>query len=163
MTVWYLEQRGPSHAGDVPSGRAHEGPPFRIERVVEPALPHYRWLFNRVGQPWNWFSRNQMNDLALAEIVHDPRVEVLHLKYGDAVVGFAELDRRVETEVELKFFGLFPDWTGCGLGRPLLSLVLNHAWSTQPRRVWLHTCSEDHPAALKLYLSLGFSIFDQQT
>jgi GNAT superfamily N-acetyltransferase len=142
--------------------RAAAGFELRIEQLTAPSIPHYRWLFNTVGRPWNWFSRNRMTDLELAKIIHDSRVEVLHLWEGDRLSGFAELDRRVEGEVELKFFGLFPEFTGRGLGRRFLTEVLDRAWSTSPHRVWLHTCSDDHPAAMQLYQSMGFRIFDQE-
>lgn len=162
MTVWYLEQSRSDQKTDLGRPVPDSGPVLAIERLFEPELPYYRWLFNLVGQPWNWYSRNQLSDPALAEIIHDPRVEVLQLLRSGRLVGFAELDRRQDPEVELKFFGLIPTWTGCGLGGPMLSMILNRAWSTQTSRVWLHTCSDDHPAALKLYLSAGFRIFDQQ-
>ena len=162
MTMWYLEQTGRSEIAEMARPVPEAGRRLSLERLVTPDLSHYRWLFNTVGQPWNWYSRNDVNDSALAEIIHDPRVEVLHLLQEEQVVGFAELDRRQGTEVELKFYGLFPERTGHRMGGPLLTLVLNRAWSTQPSRVWLHTCSEDHPAALKLYLSAGFRIFDVQ-
>lgn len=141
---------------------ADTGRRLSLERLIAPDLGHYRRLFNTVGQPWNWYSRNAVSDTELAEIIHDPEVEVLHLLLEEHVVGFAELDRRRGMEVELKFFGLFPEWTGFGMGSLFLTLVLNRAWSTQPSRIWLHTCSEDHPAALKIYLSAGFQIFDTQ-
>ncbi len=32
-----------------------------------------------------------------------------------------------------------------GLGAGLLDWRLERAWSYRPRRVWLHTCSLDHP------------------
>jgi GNAT superfamily N-acetyltransferase len=163
MTVWFLEQRKPSQMNEMVRPVPDAGRLLTIELLIAPELSHYRWMFNTVGQPWNWYSRNEVTDLELSKIIHDPRIEVFQLLQGDRLVGFAELDRRQSTEVELKFFGLFPAWTGCGLGRRLLTLVLNQAWSTNPSRVWLHTCSDDHPAALKLYLSAGFQIFDQQS
>jgi len=30
------------------------------------------------------------------------------------------------------------------------------AWSLRPRRVWLHTCTLDHPHALANYMARGF-------
>lgn len=134
-----------------------------IERLSHPSIPHYRWLFNTVGGPWNWFSRNRLTDHELVQIIHDSRVEVLHLWKDDRLAGFAELDRRVNDEVELKFFGLFPEFTGRGMGRSFLTAILERAWSSSPNRVWLHTCKDDHPAALRLYQSMGFRIFNVET
>jgi ribosomal protein S18 acetylase RimI-like enzyme len=162
MTVWYLEQRSPPPPCAIADPTDRAGSSVVIERLNAPSIPHYRWLFSSVGGPWNWFSRNRMTDLEVAQIIHDPRVEVLHLWAEYRLVGFAELDRRINGEVELKFFGLFPEWIGRGLGRPLLTELLRRAWSTNPQRVWLHTCSDDHPAALRLYQSLGFQILKQE-
>ena len=34
--------------------------------------------------------------------------------------------------------------------------LLEQAWAMGARRVWVHTCSLDHPAALPSYLRAGF-------
>jgi hypothetical protein len=36
---------------------------------------------------------------------------------------------------------------------------VEEAWSLSPTRVWLHTCTLDHPAALPNYVKRGFSPF----
>jgi GNAT superfamily N-acetyltransferase len=61
--------------------------------------------------------------------------------------GFAELDRRIEGETKLAKFGLMPEFIGQGLGRYILQWAIDKAWSYGPRRFWLHTCTNDHPAA----------------
>jgi hypothetical protein len=55
------------------------------------------------------------------------------------------LDRRIEGEIELVQFGLMPDFIGQGLGRYFLQWTIDRAWSYDPRRFWLHTCTKDHP------------------
>jgi len=40
--------------------------------------------------------------------------------------------------------------------------ALNKAWSYEPNRIWLHTCTLDHPAALPNYLKAGFALFKQE-
>ncbi len=58
------------------------------------------------------------------------------------------------------YFGLLPEFIGRGLGGPLLTAAVRRAWEIPgARRVWLHTCTEDHPQALANYLSRGFSVF----
>ena len=32
------------------------------------------------------------------------------------------------------------------------------AWAEKPERVWLHTCTLDHPHALRNYLRRGFLV-----
>ncbi len=75
--------------------------------------------------------------------------------------GFAELDRRIEGEIELVQFGLMPEFIGQGLGRYFLQWTIDKAWSYCPRRFWLNTCTKDHPAALPNYLKADFAIYKE--
>jgi len=103
----------------------------------------------------------KLSDAELTAILQDPRVEI-HVLYADGVpAGFAELDRRVEGEIEIKQFGLMPEFLGQGLGKYFLQWTLERAWSYKPTRVWLHTCNLDHPAALPMYLTAGFEIYQE--
>jgi len=45
---------------------------------------------------------------------------------------------------------------GQGLGKHLLSCAVRDAWALRPTRVWLHTCTLDHPHALSNYEARGF-------
>jgi ribosomal protein S18 acetylase RimI-like enzyme len=45
---------------------------------------------------------------------------------------------------------------GKGAGRALMSHGLTAAWRRKPERIWLHTCTADHPAALGFYQKFGF-------
>ena len=48
------------------------------------------------------------------------------------------------------------------MGGALLSDAVRTAWTLGARRVWLHTCSLDHPAALGNYQARGFRLFDTE-
>jgi GNAT superfamily N-acetyltransferase len=134
--------------------------PPRAELVVlhsrRPTVGWYRFLYDAVGSKWNWTSRKKLRDAELAAILGDPRVEIQVLFVAGVPAGFAELDRRVADEIELKQFGLVPEFIGQGLGRYFLRWTIAKAFSYSPRRFWLHTCTEDHPAALPNYLKAGF-------
>lgn len=65
--------------------------------------------------------------------------------------------------MEIAIFGLAPKFIGRGLGGVLLTSALEEAWRTQPARVWLHTCSLDHPAALPNYKARGLTIYQVGT
>ncbi len=52
---------------------------------------------------------------------------------------------------------------GRGFGKHLLSSAVRDAWSLRPRRVWLHTCTLDHPNALPNYLARGFTPYRTET
>ena len=86
-----------------------------------------------------------------------------HVLHVDGVpAGFAELDRRIEGEIELVQFGLVPEFIGQGLGRYFLNWTIDKAWSYQPRRFWLHTCTLDHKAALPNYLKARFVVYNEE-
>ncbi len=148
---------------DGPSGEPLNTPDrVSIERQFSPPLERYRSWYRRVGESLHWMDRLIMPDQELTSSIHDPRVEIHLLALGEEEAGYAELDRRQESEVELAYFGLFPEFCGKGLGRFFLNWVVHQAWSFQPRRVWVHTCDLDHPAALPNYLKAGFRVYDQQ-
>src|SRR5262245_49970973 len=131
-------------------------PPPREGRVVvhakKPSVAYYRFLYDAVGRDYDWTSRKKLTDAELAALLNDPRLEV-HVLMADGVpAGFAELDRRIDGEVELVQFWLISEIIGQGLGRYFLRWTVDGAGTYGPRRFWLHTCTKDHPAALPNYL-----------
>jgi GNAT superfamily N-acetyltransferase len=146
-----LEMTAPPLRRPVPASHR-----FAVRRVERPALDWYRDLFRRVGEPWLWFSRLRLDDAGLAAIVHDPAVEVSVLVVDGRDEGLLELDFRVPGEVELAFFGVTQALVGKGAGRFLMDVALQRAWAAAPRRVWVHTCTLDHPGALDFYRRSGF-------
>jgi hypothetical protein len=44
-----------------------------------------------------------------------------------------------------------------------LSSAVRDAWALAPSRVWLHTCTLDHPNALPNYLARGFTPYRKET
>ena len=76
--------------------------------------------------------------------------------------GYSELDLRIENEVEIAYFGLLPEFIGRGLGAYFLRRTTDTAWSTNPERVWVHTCNFDSPNAARTYQKVGFSAYYQE-
>ena len=119
-------------------------------------VPRYRNLFGEVGRPWLWFSRAALSDLELREIIDDPAVEALAFMVDGVEAGILELDFRKAGECELAFLGLVPGAIGRGLGRELAAEGIRRAFSRPISRLWLHTCTLDHPSAVRFYRSVGF-------
>jgi len=157
VKVTYLQMLRPGghDAGPPPDG-------VKIVRAVRPTVAFYRFLYDSVGQDWNWVDRRLMSDQQLGRIIHDDAVELYVLYVDGATAGYCELDRRGDGEIELAYFGVMPEFLGRGLGRYLLDWIVDKAWSYRPRRLWLHTCQLDHPAALPLYRKAGFEQFDEK-
>lgn len=156
VVVYYLEMRSPSHR---PLPAPRDG--LMVLHVRRPSVPYYRFLYDAVGKDYHWLSRRKLLDTELASVVQDPHNELHVLHVDGSPAGFAELDRRHTEEVELVQFGLTGDFIGQGLGKWFLQWTIDRAWSYQPTRLWLHTCTLDHPAALPLYKKAGFVEFKQ--
>ena len=132
------------------------------ERVAaeKMTLEDYLALYQRVGTPLRWDQRLQMPRAQLAAWLESDRIQtyVLREPSGHAL-GFCELDRGAFPEIEIKNFGLIPEAQGRHLGPWLLATSLHHEWRLHPTRIWLHTDSWDHPAAIPVYQRAGFQLY----
>ena len=139
---------------DTPVPEIPEG--AHLERLVRCPPELYRQLYAEVGRAWSWFDRLWWSDAELAAHLEQPGVSIRVLHMEGAPAGYYELARHADRSVEISYFGLMPHAIGRGLGRWLLAEAIAEAWSSGPERVWLHTCTLDHPAALPNYLKHGF-------
>ncbi len=131
--------------------------PLRLAAWDGPSAEKYRALFRRVGAPWLWFSRLVMTERQLLDIIHDPAVSIYAVVDRAGIeVGMLELDFRAPRTCELSYFALIPELAGKGLGRWLMAEALSRAWVKGIDRVWVHTCTLDHPSALNFYRAQGF-------
>ncbi len=129
---------------------------LRLAKINPTDLATYRIWFRQVGENLMWFSRIIMPDEKLNAILSHPDVESFALMQGDEFCGLLELDFRSAPECELAFFGLIPEKLGAGLGRALLDEALRRAFARPITRLFVHTCTFDHPAALPFYIRSGF-------
>jgi GNAT superfamily N-acetyltransferase len=158
VTVFYLEMRARST-------RVVRAPrdDLMVVHARSPSVAYYRFLYRAVGEAYHWLSRRKLSDEALGEILRQPFNELHVLHVAGSPAGFAELDRRQPDEIELVQFGLMPEFIGQGLGKWFLQWTVDKAWSYQPKRFWLHTCTLDHAAAVPNYLQAGFVQFKQES
>jgi GNAT superfamily N-acetyltransferase len=145
-----------------PSLRPDPERAWTLRRVPSPDLDWFRDLYRRVGEEWLWFSRLQMADAELVAIIRSPMVEVYALGHEGRDEGLLELDFREAGQCELAFFGVTAGLIGSGAGRWLMNRALELAWSRPVSRVWVHTCTLDHPSALAFYQRSGFRAFRRQ-
>ena len=150
--VTFVEMTAPPAAAPLPAGLA-------VVRVEHPTAAWYRGLYTRIGQRWLWFSRAVMSDTALSALLASPAAELHVLRRNGEDIGMAELDRSEPGTVEIVSFGVVPEAVGTGAARALMETVLAQVFAGGAKRVWLHTCSFDHPAAVPFYLKRGFRAF----
>lgn len=147
-----------------PPLRAMPSSDLQLERWKAPSPEKYRLLYRRVGEPWLWFSRLELDDAALSAIIHDPNVRIWAVLDRRGIeVGILELDFREPGQCEIAFFGLVPELAGKGYGRWLMAMALQTGWAEPGiERMWVHTCTLDGPAALNFYVKSGFTPYQRQ-
>jgi len=132
-------------------------PGLTVEPVERPTPALYRECYRRVGEAYHWRDRWDWTDEEIRAHLGQPEITLHVARRGGALAGWYELRRVPEDgSVEIAYFGLLPGAIGQGLGKHLLSCAVRDAWALGPSRVWLHTCTLDHPHALPNYERRGF-------
>jgi GNAT superfamily N-acetyltransferase len=136
-----------------------DDPSIRVEHaeLCPPAL--WRFLYAEVGRQYRWVDRLGWSDDQIRAHLDDDAVSIWLMTVRGTLAGYFELRLDEEGGVEIAYFGLFHEFTGRGLGAHLLTTAVDRAWSLTSNRIWLHTCSLDHPAALPNYIKRGFTPF----
>lgn len=130
----------------------------QVVRMEKPDVSFYRFLYRSVGEIWRWRDRLFLSDDQLEKVLKSPTNEVHILQVGNIPAGYVELET-ANGESEVAYFGLRPEYMGLGLGKHLLSVGIARAWSHNIKRVTVHTCNLDAPAALDNYKKRGFSVW----
>jgi GNAT superfamily N-acetyltransferase len=148
----YLEM---THPAELRADDPRPGPEVRLEPVRECPWHLYRYLYVEVGRDYHWRDRLSWTEEQFRAHLAGPSVIWL-LTVAGAPAGYFELRGQEDRSVEIAYFGIMPEFQGRGLGKFLLCRAIEEAWATGPSRVWLHTCTLDHPRALPNYLKRGF-------
>ena len=156
--TYYLDMQHPEQirAKPLPGGLS----------VVECELKQFqlnRFLYQLVGEPWQWTDKLSWSDAQWRALIEQPNHRTWVAYHQGAVAGYYELLRDAEGKVEILYFGLAEAFFGQGFGGPLLTYALQCAWSWPgTTRVWVHTCSLDHPSALTNYQARGMQIYREE-
>ena len=122
----------------------------------------YRYLYSEVGRLYHWIDRLSWTDEEIVAHLAQNNLSLFVLYYEGAPAGYFELLKADDGSTEIAYFGLLQEFLGKGLGKHLLSAAVEQAWRDGARRVWLHTCTLDDPAALPNYVKRGFKPFDEE-
>jgi ribosomal protein S18 acetylase RimI-like enzyme len=155
----YLEMTSPDQLRPAPPPE----PAPRLERVGECPASFFRYLYAEVGRAFHWTDRLGWDDATIRAYLDDPATSLWLLSWEGAPAGYFELRDPGEGAVEITYFGLLPEYFGRGWGGHLLTQAVESAWGLGASRVWLHTCTLDHPAALPNYLRRGFRRVREET
>jgi GNAT superfamily N-acetyltransferase len=159
VTTTYLEMTSPAELRPRRSPRTD-----LVVARVDPPLPELnRFFYTAVGGDWYWTDRLPWTRARWREYLTRRGVETWVLSAGGTPAGYFELDPQPAGDVEIAYFGLLPSFVGGGLGGHLLTAAVERAWAMGVRRVWVHTCTLDHPSALANYTARGFRVYRTET
>jgi len=133
-------------------------PGLRIERMEIKCPEFNKFLHTVVGYDYRWGGRTDWGKDGWYRYVNRDEMETWVAYLSGTPVGYFELEKRPEGDVHILTFGLLPQFIGKGLGGHLLTKAVERAWEMGTSKVWVGTCTHDHPHALKNYLARGFQI-----
>ena len=119
-----------------------------------------KFFYKQVGKKYQWIDRLTWTNNDWIKYVSNKNLKTYVLKQENDFVGFFELIFNIEiNECEIAYFGILEDYFNKGCGGYMLSKAIEKSFEIGAKRVWVHTCSLDHPNAIKNYISRGMKIF----
>lgn len=139
-------------------------PDVILLKAGSPSPELSRFLYTAVGGDWHWRDRLPWTWSQWMAWLGRPEVETWVAYEAGTPAGYFELEVQDGGSVEIVYFGLLPAVAGRGLGGYLLTQAVQRAYTMRPgvNRVWVHTCTLDHPGARGNYLKRGFVIFKEE-
>jgi GNAT superfamily N-acetyltransferase len=133
-------------------------PDLRVERMEVKCPELNKFLHTVIGAPYRWGGRTQWDQARWYAHVNRDELETWVAYRAGTPAGYFELEIHAEGDVQILSFGLLAPFIGQGLGGHLLTCAAERAWEMGATRVWLNTCTHDHPHAIKNYIARGFQI-----
>lgn len=158
VTVYYLEMLTPRNLK--PSKRAPAD--IDIRQSETPSPEFNRFLYTAVGGNWYWRERLTWDYSRWQAKLAPDTYETWVAYQRGTPAGYFELEKHDDNSVEIAYFGLLPAFVGQGIGGLLLTRAIERAWQWNAHRVWVHTCTLDHPSALKNYQARGLRLYKEE-
>ncbi|MFO7901579.1 MAG: GNAT family N-acetyltransferase [Planctomycetota bacterium] len=155
MKIYYLEMLAPDELRPKPC----DDPEFHVLETAVPQWQLNRFLYQWVGGDYQWIDRLSWTAERWRAYVADENLRTFIGTKQGSPVGYFELHKEPNENVEIAYFGLTPEFIGHGYGGAMLTEAIRRAWQWGKNRVWVHTCTRDHPAALSNYQARGMTIF----
>jgi ribosomal protein S18 acetylase RimI-like enzyme len=126
----------------------------------EPTVDFCKFLYKEVGRDFFWRDRLKWSDQDWLDYISNDFFKLYILKQKNELAGYYELlyDPKIPS-MEISYFGIFKEFFGKGIGGYLLTDAILNSYNHSINKVWVHTCTLDHPNALKNYLARGMKIF----
>ena len=159
VTTYFLEMKSASWLKDNTEARG-----LAIVECEHKQFQFNRFLYQLVGSDWRWTDKNGWTDAQWQAFAENDNLRTWVGYCKGSPAGYFELQQQRGGDVEIAYFGLAPRFIGQGFGGYLLARAIKSAWAWEgTRRVWVHTCTLDHPRALPNYQARGFVVYKVET
>ncbi len=155
VTVSYLVMYAPEQLCPKPL----DDPRLQIKPVLPPRWQFNQSMYRRIGADWCWQEKRDWDESQWRAYVEAPGLHTFVVNWAGEAAGYFELRQDPHGGIEIVYFGLLAEFIGKGLGAAMLSRAIELAWHLGADRVWVHTCTLDHPAALANYQARGMRIY----
>ena len=134
-----------------------------LVKKVKPDFQLNKFFYKQVGKNHRWIDRLSWSDEKWMNYISNKNMETYIISDSYELVGFFELLYNPKLkETEISYFGLLEEYIGKGIGGFALSVAIKKSFEKNIKRVWLHTCTLDHPNALKNYKARGMTVFKKE-
>ena len=134
-----------------------------LVKKIKPDFQLNKFFYKQVGKKHRWIDRLSWSDGKWINYISNKNLETYIISESDELAGFFELLYNPELkETEISYFGLLEEYIGKGIGGYALSVAIKKSFEKNIKRVWLHTCTLDHPNALKNYIARGMTVFKKE-
>ena len=141
-------------------------PKKKIQFLVKKINPDFqlnKFFYKQVGKKHRWLDRLNWSDEKWINYISNKNLDTYIISDSENLVGFFELLNNPHlSETEITYFGLLEEYIGRGIGGYALSVAIRKSFEKDIKRVWLHTCTLDHPNALKNYIARGMTVFKKE-
>ena len=134
-----------------------------LVKKIKPDFQLNKFFYKQVGKKHRWIDRLSWTDEKWINFISNKNLETYVISEFEDLIGFFELLYNPNlNETEISYFGLLEEYIGKGIGGYALSEAIKKAFEKNIKRVWLHTCTLDHPNALKNYIARGMRVFRKE-
>jgi ribosomal protein S18 acetylase RimI-like enzyme len=134
-----------------------------LVKKIQPDFQLNKFFYKQVGKNHRWIDRLSWSDQKWIKYISNKNLETYVISDNEDLAGFFELLYNPDLrETEISYFGLLEEYIGKGIGGYALSEALKKSFEKNIKRVWLHTCTLDHPNALKNYIARGMTVFKKE-
>ena len=132
---------------------------FFLKKETDFALNLPRFLYKEIGKNYYWRDRLAWSDKDWLSLISQNNYQLYVLYNQSNLAGYYEILVDNDLNFEIAYLGIFKEFFGKKIGAYLLSHAIENCFMQGAKKVWVHTCTLDHPNALKNYLARGMTIF----